>query len=160
MTNHLPGTAPLTQSDGDNLRVSLKEYIVTLIFGLKEQINARIDHLESQIERERVGIEKRMEGMNEFRGTLQDQASRFASKSEIDAHFESRRLEIDGSLKSIRIETMTELEGLRREIKSLNTFRDTMEGKATQSSVDSVRILTIITLGIAILGIILGFIGK
>ena len=53
--------------------ISLKEYFDTVINSVKESIKTAYD-----------GMEKRLEGMNEFRDSLKDQAARFITRDELD----------------------------------------------------------------------------
>lgn len=47
------------------------------------RLEERLRATEKAVELARVGIEKRLEGMNEFRETLKDQASRFVTRSDL-----------------------------------------------------------------------------
>ena len=52
---------------------------------LKKYVDARVSDLRSAIEGSRQTMEKRLDGMNEFRDSLKDQAEKFASKESVDA---------------------------------------------------------------------------
>jgi hypothetical protein len=49
---------------------------------LKEFINAKFEALEKSTELSRIGMEKRLDSMNEFRQQLKDQNSTFITKAE------------------------------------------------------------------------------
>lgn len=60
--------------------VTLKEFVDAQIQSLKDQIaNIRDDTGTAKAD-----LEKRLEGMNEFRDTLRDQAGKFITRSEVD----------------------------------------------------------------------------
>jgi hypothetical protein len=52
---------------------------------LKEFINEKFTNLEKQTELTRASMEKRLEGMNEFRDALRDQTSKFITRTEHEA---------------------------------------------------------------------------
>jgi LPS O-antigen subunit length determinant protein (WzzB/FepE family) len=79
---------------------------------LKEYVDVRINNVEQATELARAGMEKRLEGMNEFRDTLKDQASKFVTRDELNAQLD-------------KIEAL---------IKSLELSKAILEGKATQAS--------------------------
>lgn len=82
--------------------VSLREYIDTRIGAVEGRIDRLEDHwaqrgaihetahsrehalTEEAIDRAREAMEKRLDGMNEFRGQLSDQAARFVARAEFD----------------------------------------------------------------------------
>jgi hypothetical protein len=112
-----------TQTDG----VTLREYFEALLADLK-----------TQIEHSRVGMEKRLDGMNEFRGALKDQTDKMMPREEYYIQHEN----------------------LIREIKALNTFKDEMKGAATREDVNRATAFAVFGIVIGIVGIILGFFGK
>jgi cysteine sulfinate desulfinase/cysteine desulfurase-like protein len=66
-----------------HLKVSLKEYIETKLVAL-----------EKATEEAKSSLEKRLEGMNEFRAQLKDQTSTFITRVEFDALKESFQKQI------------------------------------------------------------------
>jgi hypothetical protein len=52
---------------------------------LQDQLDRRFDELRYQTEMTRVAMEKRLDGMNEFRDQLRDQAARFIGRDELNA---------------------------------------------------------------------------
>jgi ABC-type antimicrobial peptide transport system permease subunit len=144
---------------GDNLlppnnnihRVPLKELVETKIEALKEYLESKIgalkEYTESRFEAYKVytesrlvslekatsiaasNMEKRLEGMNEFRDQLRDQTGTFIT-----------RIEIESQIKKIE-----------EDIKVLRESKANLEGKASQQSV-------YIAYLIALIGIIIGVI--
>ena len=103
---------------------------------LKELVESRISALEQARKTAERSMEKRLDGMNEFRETLSDQAGRMATKEHV---LELRdRLEIQINLNA-------------KAISDLQTFRAVVDSKASQGSL-------YISVGIAVLGLILSFI--
>ena len=88
-------------------------------------------HLSSQI------MEKRLESMNEFRAAMADQANNFVKRDEFLIHVETLRRDMDlfSRFKEERSNVPTDIENIKRDVKSLTTFKDNMDGKANQSSV-------------------------
>lgn len=95
---------------------------------LKEFFLALLAELEKRIEVSRVGMEKRLDGMNEFRDALRDQNNNSPTRTEMDA----------------------KLDALEKELKALNTFKDNMDGKASQNSVLFFGLIAILSLVISI----------
>ena len=78
-------------------------------------------------------MQERLAGMNEFRNTLKDQASRFITRDELNA-----------------ITVKYDLE-----IKALNKAKDMMQGKANAAGLYVAWIISGISVGIALLGLVL-----
>ena len=81
-------------------------------------------------------MEKRLDGMNEFRDTLRDQAAKFVTRTEL----ESTKERIDSDLRVLR------------------EFKSSLEGKASQQSVTIAYVMSGVGLLMGILGTIMGFI--
>ncbi len=65
---------------------------------LKEFLNSRIDEIKDSVKVAYTSMEKRLEGMNEFRGQLKDQTAKFVTREEIDAKI----LNVDKDLRSLQ----------------------------------------------------------
>ena len=106
-----------------NNNVSLEEYFNLKFNGIDDKFNAldKANILAYQ------SMEKRLNGMNEFRDTLKDQASRFITRVELEVYMEK----------------------FNSNIKSLELSRAMLEGKADQKSV-------IITAAISLIGLLIG----
>jgi len=91
-----------------DVRISaLKEYIDSKITDLKEFVKAMLDALEKAVTLAASIMEKRLEGMNEFRAQLKDQQSTFVQKAEHDVVHEK----LDGDIRELR-ESRAELKGM------------------------------------------------
>jgi len=97
---------------------------------LKEHIESRISSLEKATELARQQLEKRLEGMNEVRAQLKEQTSNFISRAEYDSKHER----------------------LLTEIRDLRESRAELQGKASQKSLN-------LTLGVAIISLVIALIG-
>ena len=102
----------------DNDEVSLKEYI-----------DIKINSMERAVDVASQGMNKRLEGMNEFRQQLKDQTNTFLTRNEYE----------------------TKHTLLADKISDLRESRAEMAGKASQKSVN-------ITLLISILGLVIGLV--
>ena len=65
--------------------VTLKEHIETQIKWVDRHFEAHISTIQGNTERAAAQIEKRLEGMNEFRDALKDQAGTLATKNDLAA---------------------------------------------------------------------------
>ncbi len=105
---------------------------------LKQYIDSRVDALEKQAEMRADSLEKRLDGMNEIRGTMKDQASKFVDRAELT----------------------TFKEAVEKDLRILRESRAELQGKAEQSSVNVSLVLAagglIVSLVIAILHIMSG----
>lgn len=97
---------------------------------LKEYLESRIDAVKDSITTAQIAMEKRLEGMNEFRETLRDQASKLVTRAELDSR--------DALINS--------------DIRVLREAKATLDGKASQFSLAVAMVL-------AIAGLIVGIIG-
>jgi hypothetical protein len=101
---------------------------------IKDYIDTRFSSLEQKTESAREAMEKRLDGMNEFRLSLRDQSSLFINKSEFNAVMSK----IDENNK--RYES---------ELKSLQLTRAEVEGKASQMA-------ALIALFVALMSLLIG----
>jgi hypothetical protein len=65
--------------------VSLKEHLESQIKWVDRHFASQIITIQEKTRDAKEQIDKRLEGMNEFRDTLKDQAGRLATRSEVDA---------------------------------------------------------------------------
>jgi hypothetical protein len=63
---------------------SLKEYFSSEIKGLETRMDDKFDSVTQVTENSRAAMEKRLEGMNEFRDQLKDQATKFVTRDELN----------------------------------------------------------------------------
>ncbi len=86
---------------------------VNQLLSIERQVNTQITSLKDATTLAKFEMDKRLEGMNEFRNQLKDQANMYFTKSEHEQF--GKRIEDD--------------------IRSLRESRATLEGKASQNSV-------------------------
>lgn len=124
------GLSNFTHEDG----VSLKEYF-----------EARFDAMDKALKLAQEANESRLEGMNEFRKAMSDQAGHFVT-----------RMEADTAKNLMRAEIQSELSDICADVKLLQKSQNIAEGKASQSSVIIVFIISAIGIGISLCGLGLG----
>lgn len=101
----------------------------------KKFFESKFEDLEKRTEQARVGMEKRLDSMNEFREALKDQSAKSPTRIEID----------------------TKIDALEKDIRLLNSFKDALEGKASQSDVNNARLIGYIGIAIGVIGLVRGF---
>jgi len=111
-------------------------YMEKSMVHLKELFNSEIRSIDRATDIARVGMEKRLEGMNEFRQQLNDQAKEFITRPELNA---------------IRKE-------IEADIRILRESKATLEGKADQKAVNIAMAISLIGLIIGVIAIIIHFI--
>ena len=119
--------------------ISIRDYIDMRIDSLKNilgEFEKRAllckQEMEKQTEFARLGIEKRLDGMNEFRNSLKDQSLTFPTKNEISV-------------------ILTRLE---EDVRSLRETRAELAGKASNMAMWGAYIFNVITIIIAIIALI------
>ena len=106
--------------------------------GLADVVSLRFSENQRAITKAEDSMTARLEGMNEFREQLKDQATKFALRDEVNRRFDE----------------------VVEDIQNLELSKATLEGKASQSSVLFAYVLSIGGLVIAIVSIILRLTGK
>ena len=102
---------------------------VNQLLSMERQVNTQIISLKDATTLAKFEMDKRLEGMNEFRNQLKDQSSMFYTKSEHEQF--GKRIEDD--------------------IRSLRESRASLEGKASQNSVLIAYAITGISMIISII---------
>ena len=97
---------------------------------LKDFILEKFKALEKSTESARSAMEKRLDGMNEFRETLKDQAAKFVTRSELEIL----------------------LERINEDVRILRESKAMIEGKASQFSLN-------VTMSIALCSLIISIVG-
>lgn len=100
---------------------------------LKEYFQAKFENQERAVAVATATLEKRLEGMNEFRNALKDQSGQFVQRPELD----------------VRMTKLTD------DIAELKTFRDRLEGKASAQSVYIAYGISLLGLALSVLSIVL-----
>ena len=123
-----------TREDGVSLREYLehrdnaqKEYFDQRLTGSKEYYEIRFLSMEKAVATAQSALDKRLDGMNEFRSTLKDQSASFITRAEHAA--------------------------LEREIQDLRESRAELTGKASQTSVLVAYILSALGLLVSVVEI-------
>lgn len=98
--------------------VELRDYVDQRIADINRHYDTRLEAVQHATNIALEANEKRLDGMNEFRDTLRDQAGRFITRDEVGLMI--NKLEVD--------------------VRSLQKTRDMLEGKASQASVASAQI--------------------
>ena len=110
------------------------------IISLKEFMLEKFSNLEKSTELARLSMEKRLEGMNEFRDTLRDQASKFITRAELNVMVSKFDQEIARLIADIRI---------------LRESDAKKEGKASQLSTNIALLIAIIGILISIFNLLI-----
>jgi len=63
--------------------LTLKGYFDARFIALEELLNAKIHAQDKAVELAKTSMERRLDGMNEFRATLKDQTATFVTRSEL-----------------------------------------------------------------------------
>lgn len=104
---------------------------------LKEYFESRLKSVEKATILAANTLEKRLEGMNEFRDALKNQATLFITKTEIKIQFDK----------------------IESDIRMLRESKAMLEGKASQLYVTITFILALVSISIAIISLIFRFKG-
>jgi hypothetical protein len=100
---------------------------------LKEYVESRIEAVEKGIEVANAVMQDRLAGMNEFRDTLKDQASRFITREEVDI----------------------KLKSIEDRVQELQLSKAAMDGKASQTHANIIMVIAIIGLVISFISLFL-----
>ena len=115
----------------DDNHVALKEFVEKVIEGHERLNEARFQSVERAVDVASKQMEKRLEGMNEFRDSLKDQTSRFFTREEFHgAH-----------------------NPIIKDIEELKLSRAALEGKASQKSVNVAYAISAIGIVISIVSL-------
>ena len=105
---------------------------------LLDHLESRIKSVEKTIEQSNRVLEKRLDSMNEFREALKEQSNRSPTRAEMETKFEL----------------------IERDIKVLNTFMNTQQGKADVKDVNGARLIAYISLALGAVTLILRILGQ
>jgi len=82
--------------DGD---ISLHEHFESQIRWIDRYFQSKIDAINNDVNKAEIALSKRLEGMNEFRDTLKDQAAHLATRLEVSQQITA----VDDRLKSLEL---------------------------------------------------------
>jgi hypothetical protein len=128
----------------DSQNVSLKEHYDGLIEQVCKTLDERFKAQEKALELQQDINEKRFEAQNEWRGAMNDREKAYITRADHEA---------------LVLLLNTKEDNLKKDIKSLEITRATLDGKASQSQVNITFAFTFFSLILAVIGIILGFYG-
>lgn len=100
---------------------------------LKEYFDSRFDAMDKALRLATDALNARLESMNEFREALRDQASRMVTRAEC----------------SVLHNRSTD------DIRGLQKFQSTLEGKASQNAVILAILISTVSAGVAIAGLVM-----
>lgn len=121
---------------------------------LREYLDNQIDNIKDATKIALTTLERRLEGLNEWRLESKDRQVNFPTRMEIDAQIKTIQSQLD-QLKTqsvdlpTRNEVAVQFDRINADLRDLLKSRDNLAGKASQNSVT-------ITLIISIVGIIIG----
>jgi hypothetical protein len=75
--------------------VSLKEYLESRINSLEKQVQAAMDSAATAVSKAELAAEKRFEGVNEFRNSLDDSNKLNVRQTEVDHRFKSTNEKVE-----------------------------------------------------------------
>ena len=120
--------------DGYNGRIALREYLESRMNELREYVDIRLQSIEQATTLARSSMNLRLDSMNEFRDALKDAASRQVTREELAVIVDRFRTDID----------------------ELKQYRATMDGKASQSSVNITLVIAVLSLALGAVKLLMG----
>lgn len=137
--------------------MALKEHLEKLIETIKEQFDRLlVEHTKSSetaLEARALVIDKHLQDLNHEADRLNTMKDTFVLKSSYELHHENLRQDFTS-----RVDSMIVLiEGIQLQIKSLELTRAVLAGKATQSSVMWLAVVTVITMLLTLVSLVKEF---
>jgi alkylhydroperoxidase/carboxymuconolactone decarboxylase family protein YurZ len=119
--------------------IPLKEFLEQRIDDLQSSVNDKLTALDSAREKAEQQMNKRLEGMNEFRETLSDQAARLMPRTEYDFAHKSldekvRALEAALAKSPTKSEIETAQKVLEEKIRNLELAKANQDGRGAMIS--------------------------
>lgn len=120
----------------NTLRYGTQEKAVASALAAQEKaINAALAAASTAVNKAEVAVEKRLEGVNEFRAQLADQQRSLIPRAEADAEFRA----------------------MREQISALTTRLDRTEGRSAGVHASTATLVTIILVAVAVMGLVIKF---
>lgn len=114
--------------------VKLREHLEALLREQRQYFEMKLKAIEDATNLARQTMNERLDGMNEFRGTLKDRQATMITRVNFESAMERVRVQLD----------------------ELEKFKNIAEGKASQSSVIFFGFLSVASLLISIIKLIMG----
>jgi hypothetical protein len=145
----------------NNEVVSLREYFERIMSEKDKALDAALTAAKEAVNVAETATERWMQNTNEWRGALSDRDLRFLTIAEFTSYREStqRVLKEFADFKEARSGTLSDIEALNKDVRALISFKDSMDGKASQKNLTTVTILSFVSLAIGVIGVIMRLIG-
>ena len=117
--------------------ISLEKYVDRLLVEQREYFLSRIIALEKATELAAGTLEKRLEGMNEFREALKEQNATFATRGELRVFRDT----------------------VEADVRILRESKANLEGKASQQSVNNTKLVAYVALIVGVVSLIVKLLG-
>jgi hypothetical protein len=130
------------------------EAVNAALTAAEKAVNAALIAADRAVAKAEVAAEKRFEAVNEFRGTLADQATMLLPRSEADARFSSiaeRWDQFSGALSKIELEAKSAVR--REDLKPINEAIDKLRDANATHAGKAMGMGTMVTFGLAVLAI-------
>jgi ribosome-associated translation inhibitor RaiA len=120
----------------DDSEISLREYIEARLDSLEKHFDSRFEAAQTAIDKAETTMNDRLGGMNEFRDTLRDQASRFATLLQLDEKMtaviklEERLRDLEKA--SVSRDIVDDLRGRVEHAATRSELESTLQGRATR----------------------------
>lgn len=118
--------------------VTLKEYFERILEERDKAVTAALSAAKEAVLIAEASSEKWRANANEWRGAMSDKDSKFLTRAEFTAFKEA----------------------VDKDIKSLNSFKDALQGMASQKDVNNARLIGWIGLAVGVVSLVLRFLGK
>ena len=117
--------------------VRLREHLEASIAGLEKLMDTKLNGIARTTDAVARDLDRRLEGMNEFRAQLEAQAKTLANKAEVEL----------------------ELKRIRDQIEAMQMWQHRQEGKASQQSVNVALLMALVGLLLSATGLALNLLG-
>jgi len=125
---------------------------------LRDYVEARLIAMDKATDLAYEKMEIRLRNMNEFREALSDQAGKFVPRIESQVAHDAIKVELKVEMEKIKADLKEELSEVCSDVEVLRDFKSTMEGKASQHSVNIALVLGLIGAGVGVLSMLLAIV--
>ena len=147
MPNHDPQEKVSLRDYIESRFASLEQNISSSFSAIKEATSLALNAMNEATNLARLEMDRRLAGMNEFREQLNKQAGTFLSKDEYSQAHSQLKEQVSKLVPKVECETNHAK--VEADVRVLREFKATLEGKASQESVQRVNLY-------ALLGAIIG----